>query len=85
MMGSDVLLALLDDCGTEEELRLTCQKISPLLADRGEHTQLVRAFHHHLSFLKERKSQCKGKGKGDELMKGKGKVKNGKGENDKDT
>ena len=84
MMGSDVLLALLDDCGAEEELRLICQRISPLLADHGERAELVSACRHHLS-LKERTSQLKGTGKGDELMKGKGKGKNGKGENDKDT
>ena len=44
MLESNVLLALLDDCGTEEELRQICQRISPLLADPGERAQLVRRF-----------------------------------------
>ena len=44
MLESNVLLALLDDCGTEEELRHMCERIAPLLADRDERAQLVRRF-----------------------------------------
>ena len=44
MLESNVLLALLDDGGTEEELRQICQRVLPLLPVPDERAQLVRRF-----------------------------------------
>ena len=80
-----VLLSLLDECRTEEELRSVCARISPLLREQEDRGQLVATFHCLKGGIKgygkgsqgndEGKDKGKGHGKGeasDEKDKGKG-------------
>ena len=69
-----LLLSLLDECRTEEELRSVCTRISPLLRDREQdREQLVAAFH-------RLKDNCNGYGNGSKGDgEGKGKATGGKG------
>ena len=59
-----VLLSLLDECETEEELRSVCTRISPLLKEPEDSEHLVAAFHHHLDTILKGRSKGNGKGAG---------------------
>ena len=59
-----VLLSLLDECETEEELRSVCTRISPLLREHEDREHLVAAFRHHLDTILKGRSKGNGKGQG---------------------
>ena len=81
-----LLLSLLDECETENELRSVCTRICPLLEEQEDRDQLVATFQRLKGGIKgygkgskgndEGKDKGKGHGKGeasDEKDKGKGK------------
>ena len=59
-----VLLSLLDECETEEELRSICTRISPLLREHEDREHLVATFHRHLDTILKGRSKGNGKGEG---------------------
>ena len=59
-----VLLSLLDECRTEEELRSVCARISPLLREHEDREHLVAAFRRHLDTILKGRSNGTGKGEG---------------------